>query len=764
MSFVQELRERRVPQIVSAYAVGSWGLVQFVQFLEGRLDWSPHVLNLVGLALLLLLLPTVAIVAWSQGRPGRDRWSRFVKAAVPLNVIVVAVVLFVLFQGKELRAVTTTVAVTDEHGAVVERTVPREAFLKRVMIFTPQFEDAGDEAWTAYGFALLLDLDLSQDPFVETTREEEFRADLNKTDLDLGDRVPRALQRKIAAERHIPAIFNGELERDGDELVLLMDLTATRTGRVTASRELRAPDLTTLVDLASRALREDLGVPASSLEGQVDLPAAELTTEDPRALRLYVEAVNLITEQADWAGSTSKLEEAVAADPTFALAHHMLSAVYVTQGFQDRALAAEQNAMAHIYRLPERVQYMIKAQYFVNYESDMDKSLAVVDMWTSLYPTDADAFRTKAQFCSITGDDAGAIACYERVLEIDPTQYETLRILGDLHKQREEFDAAASYLTRYAEAFPTNARAWRALASLHRATGDLDEAEAVLERAQTVDPNDSATSIMLAELHADRGRFAEAEALLDKVAARAEQPTEQVRAAEARRTILERQGRIRESMAEVERWSEAAVLTLNPLFFAVQRLNLLEPLAQTDRAEWALAQVDSVRAEVAPMVRAFAGMAAIPHLLALGRLDDAGAAIDAGEAAAREMSLEMLNPRINDLRGQLARLRGDAADAVRFHRQAVEKAPTEIPLRLELARSLGAAGEPDEAREILSRVLKRAPDRGDLNLELARLSRDDPARAREFLGVALRTWAKADPDYRPAAAARALAAELDALP
>lgn len=763
MSFVQELRERRVPQIVSAYAVGSWGLVQFVQFLEGRLGWSPHVLNLVGLALL-LLLPAVAIVAWSQGRPGRDRWSRFEKTAVPLNVIVVAVVLFVLFQGKELRAVTTTVEVTDEHGATVERTVPREAFLKRVLLFTPRFADAGDDDWIADGFAVLLDLDLSQDPFVETTREEEFRSDLNKADLDLGDRVPGALQRKIADERHIPAIFDGELERDGDDLVLLMELTATRTGRVTASRELRAPDLPALVDLASRALREDLGVPESSLEGQVDLPVTEQTSEDPRALRLYVEALRLITLEADWAGSTEKLEAAVAADPTFALAHHLLSTVYVTQGFQEKAMAAEQEAMAHIYRLPERVQYMIKAQYFVNYESDMDKSLAVVDMWTSLYPTDADAFRTKAQFCSITGDDAGAIACYERVLEIDPTQYETLRTLGNLHKRRQDFDAAAAYLTRYAEAFPTNARAWRALASLHRTTGDLDEAESVLEKAQTVDPNDSATSIVLAVLHADRGRFAEAEALLDRVAARAEQPTELANLAEARQTLLERQGRIREAMAEVERWSEAAVQTMNPLFFATQRLNRLGSLAETDRAERALTQADSVRAEIAPMVRPFAGMAAIPHLLALGRLDEAEAAIDAGEAAAQEMSLEMLKPRLFDLRGRLARLRGDAEGAVDFHRRALEKAPTEIDLSLELARSLGAAGHPGEAREILAGTLMRAPARGDLNLELARLLRDDPARAREPLQIALRTWREADPDYRPAAAARALAAELDALP
>ena len=34
MNIIQELRQRRVPQIVSAYVVGSWGALQFLAFLQ----------------------------------------------------------------------------------------------------------------------------------------------------------------------------------------------------------------------------------------------------------------------------------------------------------------------------------------------------------------------------------------------------------------------------------------------------------------------------------------------------------------------------------------------------------------------------------------------------------------------------------------------------------------------------------------------------------------------------------------------------------
>lgn len=41
MNLFQELRQRRVPQITSGYVVGSWGLLQFLAFLEGRMAVSP---------------------------------------------------------------------------------------------------------------------------------------------------------------------------------------------------------------------------------------------------------------------------------------------------------------------------------------------------------------------------------------------------------------------------------------------------------------------------------------------------------------------------------------------------------------------------------------------------------------------------------------------------------------------------------------------------------------------------------------------------
>ena len=112
---IQDLLQRRTPQYIALYLGASWGVVQFMAFLEDRYLLSPHLTNLV-LLLVTLLLPSVALFAYLHGRPGRDRWGKLEKVGIPVNVALTLIVLFVVFSGKELGAVTTTVTVEDEPG------------------------------------------------------------------------------------------------------------------------------------------------------------------------------------------------------------------------------------------------------------------------------------------------------------------------------------------------------------------------------------------------------------------------------------------------------------------------------------------------------------------------------------------------------------------------------------------------------------------------------------------------------------------------
>jgi hypothetical protein len=125
-----DLFRRRVPQIVGLYAVGCWTVVEFLDWAVERYVLSPHITSFV-VALLLLLLPSVVLLAWRFGAPGDDHWTRTESIAIPVNLLVAAAVLYVGFHGKYLGAATTMVVVEDDAGnpvLICTRTCSSESY------------------------------------------------------------------------------------------------------------------------------------------------------------------------------------------------------------------------------------------------------------------------------------------------------------------------------------------------------------------------------------------------------------------------------------------------------------------------------------------------------------------------------------------------------------------------------------------------------------------------------------------------------------
>ena len=167
-SLARNLFERRVPHVLVIYAGGSFALVEFTAFMIDEFLLSPHWTRVV-LTAVLLLLPSVAMLAWFHGRQGRDEVPLAEKIGIPANLAVAATVLLLLFGGQDLGAATTAVSVETEDGETVERVVPKAEFRKRTALFP---FDAGpgldeEEAWLTYMAPLVLELDLAADDFFE---------------------------------------------------------------------------------------------------------------------------------------------------------------------------------------------------------------------------------------------------------------------------------------------------------------------------------------------------------------------------------------------------------------------------------------------------------------------------------------------------------------------------------------------------------------------------------------------------------------------
>ena len=92
-TFLRKLLDRRVPQILGSYFVGATTLIFFIDWLVAKYGFSD---NYTSLALfgLISILPSVIILAYFHGAPGKDDWTKVERIGIPINIMFIAGVLF----------------------------------------------------------------------------------------------------------------------------------------------------------------------------------------------------------------------------------------------------------------------------------------------------------------------------------------------------------------------------------------------------------------------------------------------------------------------------------------------------------------------------------------------------------------------------------------------------------------------------------------------------------------------------------------------
>ena len=92
-TFLKNLLDRRIPQILGSYFVGATTLIFFIDWLVAKYGFSEYYTSL-ALFGLISILPSVLILAYFHGAPGKDEWTKVEKFGVPLNIFFIAIALF----------------------------------------------------------------------------------------------------------------------------------------------------------------------------------------------------------------------------------------------------------------------------------------------------------------------------------------------------------------------------------------------------------------------------------------------------------------------------------------------------------------------------------------------------------------------------------------------------------------------------------------------------------------------------------------------
>ena len=144
--FITELRDRRILPAVGVYVAGVWVAIEILDRLVERYLLSPYLTDIVFWGLY-SLIPAVMLIAWTHGRPGKDKATRLEKVGVPINLIATMGLLITVFGDKDFDLAATQITVNNELGQQETHYIPSETFRRRMAVFFWKNE-SGNPNWT----------------------------------------------------------------------------------------------------------------------------------------------------------------------------------------------------------------------------------------------------------------------------------------------------------------------------------------------------------------------------------------------------------------------------------------------------------------------------------------------------------------------------------------------------------------------------------------------------------------------------------------
>ncbi len=746
-----QLMERRIPHFLGLYLGSGWVLLEFSDWVVQRYLLSPYWVDLV-LMVWLLLLPTVLIVTWFHGKPGPDPWTRGQRLIVGANVFLAAAVLLVLASNRDLGAMAERVSVVDETGAMQERMVAKSEYRRRIGFFMLDNQTGDTELdWMEMGLPILMELDLYQDVFLDIRGPEHFAGMLAEAGVADQSAVPISLQRQLADRQYMEWFATGYLVAGDTAPQMHVTLHNTATGESNEPIVVSTENLFSSIDEVTQAVRRALDVPTNYSGATRDLPVAQLITESEAAFRDAALGYRAAFVDKDWSTAAEALKRATLKDPGYAHAQIGLYTTLMAQNKTGPAIEAMNAAIANLYRLPERVQFLAKTEYFVVAKQDVASAITVLEMATTLYPADVDAWYLLGAYNEGVGNRDKAIHAFSQLLVQDPNRLDALIQVGKLHQSSGAYEDARRHYLRYLEARPTDVQGPLQLGGLASAQGEHTEALRHYKTASLIDPTDPGIATKVAAAHFNLGAFDPARAELEEARGVTQTPAQ---TAEVELALLShhlRRGQVALAVEHFLAYRQALSESVPPLLLAIRQQEGLDALLAANRADDLAAMVDAL-ANLAPPINKMAHALRLRIATKYRDLEEIKASLVGMDSLIESLGRAEFTSLRRYGKGVQAELEGDLEGALAAYDEALEIAPLQSRWHEDAARVLRKSGKLKAAAERIGMALTVNPMSGELNVEAARiaLARGDTATAQRYLDAADTVWSNADADYGPA--------------
>ncbi len=287
-----------------------------------------------------------------------------------------------------------------------------------------------DPAWLSTAFAEMLTTELGAGDQLRMVSSEEV-AHL-KTSLSIlnGGTLSKDTLARIRQDLGADVVILGSYSDLGKQsrgkIRLDLQIQDTLAGETvsTLSETGTEADLFQLVSRTGTRLREKLSVPAISGEQVAGIQASLPANTD--AVRLYAEGLEKV-RQFDALGAKNFLEDAIHADPSFALAHSALAEAWSQLGYDAKAKMEAQKAFELSEKLPHKDRLFIEATYR-GMNKDWDKAVGIYRTLYEFFPDDIEYGLRLADAQTQGGKRKDALATIESLRKLPAPSREDVRI------------------------------------------------------------------------------------------------------------------------------------------------------------------------------------------------------------------------------------------------------------------------------------------------------------------------------------------------
>ena len=320
----------------------------------------------------------------------------------------------------------------------------------------------------------------------------------------------------------IKAVLLGSLVKAGNTFMTDVKVLDVETKRLIKSASSRGEGqdsiLLTQVDELTKKIAEGLGVSKQQTESY-QTKIANMTTRSTEAYDYYLKGHGDLSRGLHNDGKRS-LEKAVELDPSFAMAHMVLGAANRDTGNLKVFIEHLEIAKRLSSEAPEKDRLYIEAVYAANVEKDRNKTIRLLQEAISKYPREKMFHHELGNVYRWQGEVDGAIAEFEKALEIDPNLGITANLLAWQYSLRGQDEKAIALLEKFPARSLREPNLLDSLGAFYFKAGRLDDALAKFKEAGEISPSWITSYLSMAYVDALKENYGEALSSLDQYLAR----------------------------------------------------------------------------------------------------------------------------------------------------------------------------------------------------------------------------------------------------